>query len=663
MRKALRQRQALLGVDVGGTFTDFFLVRDGQPPILVKLPTDPRDPGAALLTDVARLEMTLTDQVVHGTTVATNAVLERKGAHTALVTTEGFGDLLEIGRQTRPKLYDLCPSRPEPLVPRRWRFEVKERLGANGRVLLALNSREAKRIADQIARSGVESVALCLLFSFLDPRHEQMIGAQLRKRGLRVSLSSEVLPEYREYERASTVTLNAYVAPLMERYLERLGSCLKPRLRIMQSNGGSISPSAAAREAARTVLSGPAAGVVGAFAVARQAGFKQVITFDMGGTSTDVSLCDGGPSETTEWEIAGCPVRLPAIDIHTVGAGGGSIARLDEGGALRVGPESARADPGPVCYGKGDQLTVTDANLILGRLNTTRPLGGSIELQVERTERAMRSFAQSMGYTATTAAEGIIRVANATMEAAIRAISINRGHDPRDYTLVAFGGAGPLHACELAGALRISRVLVPAWPGVLSAFGMVVADVVKDYSRTVMLSAAEVTTAQITAAFHPLERRGYAEMKAEGFRRADLIAEPSLDLRYRGQAYEVNVLLKGDFMREFHRRHQQRYGHNHPEEQVEIVNLRLRLHGRGTSLPLTRSWAKRNDARAAITERKTIIFAGRPRRCPVYERSMLSPGAVFSGPALVTQFDSTTALPPGWLARVDRFGNLVLSAR
>ncbi|HEY7296037.1 MAG TPA: hydantoinase/oxoprolinase family protein, partial [Dehalococcoidia bacterium] len=480
--------EAVLGVDVGGTFTDFYLWHKGELRVF-KRPSTPDDPARAVLAGLDEADL-VSAELVHGSTVATNALLERRGARTALVTTAGFRDAIVIGRQARAQMYALEPTRPEPLVPAERRFEAAERVAADGSVLLPLTESEAERVADEVAHSGAESVAICLLFSFLHPDHELRLAEALRRRGLLVSASVEVLPEYREYERMSTTAVNAYLAPVVSRYLARLQRDLAGRgvsqLRVMQSDGGSLAGEMAGRLAVRTVLSGPAGGVAGAFAAGQTAGAGHLITFDMGGTSTDVALCPGHILYRTDLSIDGLAVRTPSVDVHTVGAGGGSIARLDAGGALRVGPESAGADPGPACYGRGDQPTVTDAQLVLGRLRPDRFLDGRMRLEPEAARRALAALDGRRGRMIEAIAADIVRVANANMERAIRVISVERGYDPRDFALLAFGGAGPLHACDLAEALRIPRVIVPPHPGVLSAFGMVVADVTRDYVSAVL---------------------------------------------------------------------------------------------------------------------------------------------------------------------------------
>ena len=432
--------------------------------------------------------------LLHGTTVGTNTLLQRKGARVALVTTAGFEDAIEIGRQARPKLYDFFFDRVEPLVPADLRFGVDERTASDGEILHAPSPQDLNSLSENVQQKDPEAIAISLLFSFANPKTENAVAQALEKLGVPLSISHQILPEFREYERTSTVVVNAYLQPVMQRYLENLDrTAQRSRIFVMQSSGGITALASAAREPVRTVLSGPAGGVVGAAAMARRSGFDRIISFDMGGTSTDVALVDGEARASNQAEIAGFPIGVPMLDIHTVGAGGGSIARFDAGGALRVGPESAGADPGPICYGRGTQPTVTDANLLLGRLQPQRFLGGDFTLDLERTRRLVAEWLRRNGSKLTLEqfAAGIIRVVNATMEKAIRVVSIERGYDPREFALVAFGGAGGLHACELAEALSIPRVIVPALPGALSAFGILVSDVVKDYSRTVLWRVAD----------------------------------------------------------------------------------------------------------------------------------------------------------------------------
>lgn len=661
----------LVGVDTGGTFTDFVVI-DADDIRVHKVLSTPDSPDRAIvqgLHDLDVLDRMAT--LVHGSTVATNAVLERKGVRAGLITTAGFRDVLEIGRQTRPKLYDLRVTREEPLVPRDRRVEVVERLDERGGVLTPLDRESVARAVQALVDASVESVAICLLFSFANPAHEEAVADAARAAGLHVSASSEVLPEFREYERTSTVVLNAFVGPLMDRYLARLEDALPAGLplRIMQSNGGSISAATARREAARTLLSGPAAGVVGAAFVAGASGFEQTITFDMGGTSTDVALIDGAVTETTDGRIGGHPTRLPTIDIHTVGAGGGSIAWFDLGGALRVGPQSAGADPGPAAYGNGGvEPTVTDANVVLGRLIPDNFLGGTMALDVSAARAAVGKIAERLGTSVEEAALGIIRIANANMEAAIRVISVERGHDPRLFSLVAFGGAGPLHACELAAGLRIPRVLAPATPGVLSALGMLTADVLKDYVRTVMLGASEASSL-IDPVFAELAATGERELAAEAVAPDQIRIERLLDLRYVGQSYELLVPYEGDLdaaIAGFHAAHERRFGYSDPAERVQVVNVRVKA--RGTTAPprLARRPAV-VSGQATPAERRPVVFGdtGAPvtHDAPVYDRATLEPGHAVDGPAIITQYDTTLVVPPGWRATNDEVGNLVIEGR
>jgi N-methylhydantoinase A len=697
-----------LGVDTGGTFTDFvWLDGNGRIHIHKQLST-PHNPAEAILSGIDHLAIPPQAEVVHGSTVATNALLERRGARTALVTTAGFTDVLAIGRQNRPDLYALVPQKPPPLVPRQWRFGLHERVTAQGAVLTPLNLADLDPILAQLDGDEIESVAVCLLFSFLYPHHERAIGDYLRRArpNLHVSLSSDILPEYREYERTATTVINAYVAPLMARYLARLRQGVAPRrLTIMQSNGGVISAETAGAQAARTALSGPAGGVVGARFVALQAAeqagqFDQIITFDMGGTSTDVALCPGRLPTTAEGEIAGLPLRLPLIDIHTVGAGGGSLAYVDAGGALHVGPQSAGADPGPACYGRSPtnlpQPTVTDANLLLGRLDADHFLGGAMRLDETAARQALTHLAETMQVDSPErAAWGVIALANAHMERAIRRISVERGHDPRDFTLVAFGGAGPLHAAELAQQLQIPRVLIPAVPGVLSALGMLVAAPTKDYSQTVLHGVAEDDTAVspwLRAYFISLEERAFAEMAAEGHAAANVTLHHHLDMRYLGQSHELIIELnrseRGEEKAEetsrslrladlFHEAHERRYGYRQDGAAVEVVTVRVTaVAGERYSVvgqPLSADRLPITDNGSPLTfdglpftvdglpfTHKPVWFAERPYDTPLFDRDALRPGMRLPAPALVVQYDTTTVIPPGWETAVDRFGNLIL---
>jgi N-methylhydantoinase A/oxoprolinase/acetone carboxylase beta subunit len=566
-----------IGIDTGGTFTDLVLW-DGHRCSTHKIRSTPNDPARAILQGLRELLPggQTAAEIVHGSTVATNALLENKGARTAFVTTEGFEDLLVIGRQNRRELYNFfAPAKPR-LVPTELTFGLPERMLHDGSIQGPLDPAAAQELARQLFATGVESVAVCLLHSYANGAHERSLAQELKKcadslgrEPLFVSLSHEVLPEYREYERATTTLVNAYVSPLMGRYLLRLAEELgKTRLRVFQSNGGSISAAVAGRNAVHTVLSGPAGGVLGAVAAARAAGFERIIGFDMGGTSTDVSLYDGRFTYTTETTLGDFPIRVPMLDIHSVGAGGGSVAWLDSAGALRVGPHSAGAQPGPVCYGEGEQVTVTDANLVLGRIDPARFLGGRMQLDLERCRHYMARFAATLGVSPEQAARAIVNVANSNMERAIRVVSVERGHDPREFALLSFGGAGAQHACELAERLEIPAVIVPRHAGVLSALGMLAADCVRDYSQSVLTKPAGPV-------FADLETRAAEELAGQGF--TEVVLERHIDLRYRGQSYEITV--PWEKRATFHELHRRLYGYDHREREVEQVTARVKATG------------------------------------------------------------------------------------
>jgi N-methylhydantoinase A len=653
-----------VGVDIGGTFTDF-IVADGTNLRLHKRPSTPDDPARAFVEGLAELGITAPDRLVHGTTVATNALLERKGAVTAFLTTAGFRDMLEIGRQTRIGLYALTPTKPRPLVPRERCFEVSERVDRHGTVLTPLDEAALTAALDAAAAAGAESIAIVFLFSFVRPEHERRAADLAAARKLFVSLSSEIFPQYREYERASTTVINAYVGPVMSRYLSRLTAALpvdaRSALRVMQSNGGILSPETAGREAVRTILSGPAGGVIGAAQVAAAAGFGRIVTLDMGGTSTDVALVNGRPRTEADGEIDGLPVRAPMLGIHTIGAGGGSIARVDAGGGLRVGPESAGAVPGPAAYGLGEAATVTDANLVLGRLHTASFLGGRMALDPERARRAVATLGERLALPVEETARGIVRIANVQMARALRRVSVERGHDIREYCLVAFGGGGPLHACEVAEQTGIRTVLVPLYPGALSALGLLLADVEKEVSQTVMVPAEPAVEAVLEERFTALQETVLASMTAEGIPAGDVVLERRLDMRYRGQSYELSVPAEGDAVAAFHEAHRQSYGHADPDAPTEIVNVRLHAVGRVPHPNLPRARTLSRDAPTPVAEQEILFETLTPT--PVHSRADLAPGTSLTGPALLIQEDTTTLLPPGWEAHVDAGFNLILERR
>ena len=667
-----------IAIDTGGTFTDCVWAEAGALKTL-KVFSTPDDPSRAIVEALGKIGVGGGFTLLHGTTVGTNALLQRRGARVALITTSGFEDVIEIGRQARPRLYDFFFDRVPPLVSRELRFGVKERISADGHVLELPSEEELTRLREAVSRAQPEAIAISLLFSFANPKNEEAVAAAVAELGKPLSVSHKIHPEFREYERTSTVVMNAYLQPLMQSYLERIGeragalgrgsgaATKRPRIFVMQSSGGITSLEAAAREPVRTVLSGPAGGLVGAAAMAARSGFPRVLSFDMGGTSTDVALVEGEARPGSQAEVAGFPVGVPMLDIHTVGAGGGSLARFDAGGALRVGPESAGADPGPISYGRGTQPTVTDANLILGRLRADRFLGGEFKLDLERTRRITTEWLKKQGSRLTLEhfAAGVLQVVNANMERALRVVSIERGYDPREFALVAFGGAGGLHACELAEALSIPTVILPAHPGALSALGILTSDAVKDFSRTLLWNLADKRShAELENEFQKLERAAQEEFKAERWA-GTLHFERSLDLRYRGQGYELNIPAAGTAAARFHQEHQRRYGYHHPGKAIELVTVRLRgrVKARRLEIADAAKISSRSSRQAKPVEHATVVFQGIGVKTPVYERSDLAAGQIFKGPAVITEYSATTVVPPGKKFRVDRASNLLIAIK
>jgi N-methylhydantoinase A len=630
---------------------------------VVKVRSTPANPAEAVMAGIAALGEGGGLELRHGTTVGTNAMLERKGARVAFVTTAGFEDVIAIGRQTRAKLYDLTPELPVCLVPKELRFGVPERVSAEGEVLRRPSEAELAVLVEKVRASGAQAVAVSLLFAFLQPENEVRVAQALATLGLPVSVSHWLLPEFREYERASTVVVNAYLAPKMQGYLQELERRAGAGgvVQVMQSSGGTIGAAVAAEEPVRTVLSGPAGGVMGAWRLAQAAGVERIVGFDMGGTSTDVFLADaaeGGPQLSGESVVAGVPVSVPMLQIHTAGAGGGSIGRWDAGGLLRVGPESAGAVPGPACFGVGEEPTVTDANLLLGRLDAQGFMGGAVALDAERARRCLDARRGALE-SAEAFAAGILRVVETQMERAIRVISVEKGHDPREFTLVAFGGGGPLHAVALARALQMPRVMVPALPGALSAVGILLADAVRDFSRTVMLQGPGVDAgmrAKLEAEFAQMERRA-----AEGAGAHEtLVLERSLDMRYRGQGYELNVAWGADVAEAFHQLHQRRYGFCNRERPLEVVTGRLRARVASETYAPPRAEMQAGRGEAALVEERAVFFDGAWLMSKVYARERLKAGDVLEGPALVTEYTSVTVLPPGARLMVDGLRNLMI---
>jgi len=653
-----------LGVDVGGTFTDVVTVDTTGRVVTAKVPSTPRDSSSGVIAGWQALDEPAerVEVFAHGTTVATNALLERRGGRTALVTTEGFRDLIEIGRQDRASLYDLTRHRPPPLVPRELRFVVRERMGPGG-VVRPLDPASLGAAVEAVAAAGVDAVAVCLLFGFLHPAHERAVGRALRARlpDVAVSLSYEVLPEFREYERMSTTVADAYLRPRLSAHLRRLeGRSAQvglPEPLVMQSSGGVADAGTAARHPARFVLSGPAGGVVGASHVARLSGYPNVLTFDMGGTSTDVApVVDGRVQLTSESVVAGVPLRLPMVDVHTVSAGGGSIAWVDEGGALRVGPRSAGAEPGPAGYGLGGvEPTVTDANLVLGALPDRGRLGGELVLRRDLAERPLARLGERLGLDARQAALGVVRVADTEMVRALRLVSVERGLDPRDFALVAFGGAGGLHACAVADELGCRTVLVPRAAGVLSALGLAISEVRRDYLRPVPVGdrTAQDGGNGLETEFAALEAAARADLDAPTTQRL-------ADLRYAGQSFELTVpgSTAAQLEPAFHAGHERRYGHRIDDEPVEIVNLRLVATLPGARPDLFEPVAV---AGGAVVGRREVLVDGGLVHAAVLDRTRMGRGSRVPGPAVVEFPEATCLVRPGWSGVVDDFGTLVLT--
>jgi N-methylhydantoinase A len=653
-----------LGVETGGTFTDWVLSRGGRVEATGKVMSTPAEPERAVLAAVAECGVppATLGALIHGSTVVTNAVLEHKGARTCLLTTKGFRDVLLIQRQAKTRLFDLFYRQPEPLVSRDHIVEVDERIAPDGSVRRPLRDfgfvDEVRRLA---AEEGIQSIAICLLHAYANPAHEIAVEEALiaAQPGMAVSRSSDVLPQFREYERTSTCVISAYAKPVMDGYLSRLEDGLRARgfagpVTIVQANGGTIPARAIRRHAAKMILSGPAAGVVGATTAALEAGFSNVITFDMGGTSTDVCLVTGGrPGVTREYKIAGLPLNVPMIDIATVGAGGGSIADVDRGGMLKVGPESAGADPGPAAYGRGGTaFTVTDANLLAGRIRPQAFYGGRLRLDAAAAEAALVALADRVGLARREALDGVLRLVNVTMAQAVRLVSIERGYDPRDYTIVAYGGSGPLHAAAVAADLGISRVLVPVNPGLVSAYGLLIAETRQDFAVTRVSPASRVTDAEVGEVFAELERRACTEFTGYDRPWSDVRCRREIDMRYAGQAYEISVPCERAeilaAVEAFHDAHQARYGHAVRDQEVEVVGYRL-IAAAPSPLRAIRSAPGGGTTQA-------------PRAAGYIVRAEIEPGARLLGPCVVEEPTATTFVPEAWTARADRLGHIVLEA-
>jgi len=678
-----------LAVDTGGTFTDLCVIDELSGKLVVtKVPSTPSNPALAVITGIQKL---ITEKeisadkvkfILHGTTVATNALLEHKGAQTALITTEGFGDVLQIGRQNRPELYNFWARRPIPIVPRRLCYEVPERLLYTGEVFRPLDESKTESIVHEIKNRGIKSIAVSLIHSYANDIHEQRIKSIISKihPDAYVTLSSEVLPEFREYERMSTICINSFVMPKVNKYVADLEGRLKKMgvasdLYIMQSNGGVITARMAREMSARTVLSGPAGGVLTGAFISRSTSQPNLITIDIGGTSADISLIESGtPHLTTESQIGGYPIKLPMIDINTIGAGGGSIAWIDSGGALRVGPQSAGADPGPVCYGLGGtKPTVTDANAILGRINPSYLLGGEMKLFLDDARRVIEEkIARPLEIDVERAAAGIIAVINANMIRGIRRVSVEKGYDPREFSLVAFGGAGPLHAVELARALNMTKIIIPAYPGIASAFGMLSADVRHDYVQTYIAVSNKVDAKRLQSIYQHMEKQGIHQLSNEGFSDQSIILHRYADLRYVRQAYELQVPLKNGSLttedissaaQSFHAHHERNYGYARRNEPVEFVNLRLVALGKLPEMQPAQTISKGKKALQPIDYRKVFFEGTSPLKTAIYQREHLHKGQHISGPAIIEQLDSTIVIFPNYQAVTDSYGNLLITSQ
>ena len=652
-----------IGIDTGGTFTDI-VMSIGSKIFTHKILSDPQEPARTVLQGIRQIlekngiSKHQDIEIIHGSTVATNTLLERQGAEILLITTEDFEDVLEIGRQARPDLYNLNMIKPFPLVSREKRFGVRERILHNGCIQTPIDMNQLDQIINQVDGNQISAIAVCFLFSYVNPKHEQIVEEKAIELNIPVSASHKILPEYREFERFSTTVANAYVLPKVNSYISKLEMELPSPIRIMQSNGGSISAQTACNQPIRTALSGPAGGVIGAFKVAQTAGFGQVITFDMGGTSTDVSLCDAKISVTAENDISGIPIKIPMIDIHTVGSGGGSIAEIDSGGALKVGPRSAGAVPGPICYGEGNDFTVTDANLYLGRIDPSHFLGGHMPLHLDRVDKAIKNFAHRAELTPIRLAEGIVDVANAKMERAIRVISIERGFDLRDFAMVSFGGAGGLHACDLARNLGISTIIIPPNCGLLSAYGMILSDVVKDYSQTVLRKSTETNVfSELSHDFSELISRAKEDMLVEGFEYDQVTFQQTMDVRYVGQSHELNIEFTPDFAESFHSIHNQRFGHAKHDMFIEIVSLRVRAVGKTEdSVVMVQMLGLKSDEKPYS---KDVIFDGEIYPTSLYLRKNLDVGNKIDGPSVVIEPSATTLIPPDFAAEIDPYQNII----
>jgi N-methylhydantoinase A len=643
-----------VGIDTGGTFTDFVFF-NGKDLFTHKISSTPSDPSRAIvqgLIEILGREFKRTE-IIHGTTVGTNALLERKGAKVALVTTKGFEDVLEIGRQNRGELYDLFWEPREPLVPKALRFGLNERVDYKGKILKRLKIDEVKKLSQRLKKVKVECIAISFLHSYKNAKNELDAEKILSSLSIPISTSFRILPEFREYERTSTIVANSYLQPRVRAYMKSLAENLPgSRVLVMQSSGGVISPKQAGEEPVSIIYSGPAGGVVGGYKISEMMGYKSVITYDMGGTSTDIALCDGSLMFTTENKIDGIPINMPMLDVITIGAGGGSIAYVDSGGVLKVGPESAGADPGPACYCRGRFPTVTDANVVLGRIHPKWFLGGRMKISPEKARSALRGLAKRLNMSILRLADGVIKVANSSMERALRVASVGRGYDPRDFALFSFGGAGGLHACELAVGLGIKKVIFPKDPGVFSALGMLMAESFKDYSQTIFLSGKEIDLDSMEKGFKALEKKAI-----DDFPSGDMKLERFIDARYKRQSHEITIPFSDGFRKVFHRTHKKKYGYEKSHDDIEIVTLRLRavLRSKGRiRLPLLD-----NPKRKIVPDRTKLFLNNKILEVNSYVRDDFYRGFTFKGPALVFENTSTLLIPPQFRCEVDKFGCII----
>ena len=642
-----------IGIDTGGTFTDFVVLVDGEFSVHKELST-PIDPSIAIYQGIKKLIGDKLDgtYIYHGTTIATNALLERKGSKIVLITTKGFEDIIEIGRQNRKELYNIFEQETKPLVERPYRVGIKERADFKGNILEQISKAEMLKLKNKIKKLKPEAIAISLINSYASSKNELIVENLLKDLGIPISVSSRILPEFREYERTSTVVINAYLIKKVFSYMNNLKVRLKQsKIFVLQSNGGLISTEQAGSEPVRILMSGPAGGVVGAFKIAEKVGMNKIMTYDMGGTSTDVSLCDGSIKFSNINTVDNLAVNVPMVDVKTIGAGGGSIAYIDPGGALKVGPESAGSDPGPACYGKGDRPTVTDANVVLGRINPDYFLGGEMKIFKDRSARALRKLSKQLGISTLELASGIIEVANANMEKALRVISLERGYDPREFALFSFGGAGGLHACELARGLGISKVIFPSNPGVLSALGMLIADYFRDYSMSVFFNSEKDDFQKISKAFRRLEKRPEKEYTRECIK-----YEYYIDARYKRQSHELIIPFNKSFIKTFHNEHKKKYGYSQSDNIVEIVNIRLRALSKKVDFKIPEC----TKVRKQVTFTKSDIFYNNKNVLSrIYSRDDFYSGYKFRGPAIVLEKTSTLFVTPGFNCQIENYGNII----